>query len=1019
MSYDLGTAHGKIVLDYDGHGATDRAAEDIDKLSKNSKEGDKSVKKLSISLSTLGAIGKKVALGGLFAEASVGAANLGIQLLGIIPQLASIGSLAATIPGTITGIVASVIVLKSVFNGVGDAIKFAFDPKKAEQFQEALKNLSPSAAAFVSAIHKLAPELQNYSKGIQEAFFRTANLTSLLPRAQATLAALSTPLRGLSSDFGAVTRDVAQFALSAQSTKFVSDSINAFRQALLLVTPSIVPILEGLREVGQVGLPLMNQLAAETGFVATKFADWLHQIASSGQLQDWINTALSTLSTLGQVLKNVGSIFISVVSAAQDVGGGLLNTLADLTGQVANFFKSAEGAAALRDVFAAIASVAKPLGPILTTAAGAIAKALGPAIVQLTSALGPALLQVVQALAPALGPLAQALASILVAITPLLAPAAELISLLAKMAAIIVQDLANELGPVIATLSQGLLGAFQALQPAVDAFAQILPLAADAGVQVGKAFAPLIPILVQVAQTFAQAFVDNMPALLDALKQFIPVAVQFANVLAGQVGQALQRLIPYIPTLVKLFIDLLVVSGKIESVYLRVWGAVLKVGGAFQSLPGAVGGALKAFGGAVASAFSSIGSLIQPVINVFKNLPATIGGALSGVGSFFSSAFSSIGSILSTVGNAVVGFFTALPGRILAALQALPGLLLAAIQGALNGIVTTAAYSIGLVVGIFTKLPGDIVNAVQTLLPIVGGALRNAWNAAYAATVNGIASVLSFAASLPGKIGAAISSAISTVGGALRSAWNAAYSATVNGVNSAINYARNLPGRMAGAVRSLIGLLGSVGSSALNSFRNAVVNGANSAVNFLRGLPGRLRGALGNLGGLLYSSGRAIIDGLYNGITSAGDRVIGYLRGLASRAKDAFNAALSIFSPSREFKWSGEMIGLGLIKGIQSKFADVTRAAQALANTVIQPTLDLPASATMAVAGITTLPAARAAAATSDGGTPDFGPYELKVDQGTLARFTIDAVTGAPKVVAATAAEGQRLSTFAGSGRGR
>ena len=1016
MSYDLGTAHGKITLDYDGHGAADRASKDIDKLSKDSDKSSSSIKKLGGILGGLWKVAKPGLLAGLFSEAAVGAANLGIQILGIIPQLTSMLSLAAALPGAFTGMVVSIGVLKTAFNGVGEAIKLAFDPKKAAQFNRKLKDLSPSAAAFVSEIHKAAPALQAYGKGIQEAFFQSSGLAGMFPRLITILRSFRGDLQGLASDFGATTRDVLNFATGGKSVSFVAEAVRALRGDLGLVTPSIVPILDGLVEVGKVGLPILNRFSAAVSGVATQFADWLHSIAQSGQLQTWIDTAIQTLNTLGNLIKNIGSIFTSVVTAAASTGGGLLNTLASLTGQAAAFLKSTDGMQSLQTIFAAIASVAKPIGPILTTAASAIAKALGPAIIQLTSVLGPALLDVVQRLAPALGPVAEALAGLLIAITPLLAPAAQLISLLGQFAAVLVNGVVAELGPLVNVLSQGLLAAFTALMPAVQAFSQILPIIADAGAQLGQAFAPLVPAITQVATALAGALVQNMPQLVDALKGFIPVAIQFAQVVANNMSKQLIELAPLIPPLVDGFTKLIIISGKVMETYLRVYTAVNKVGGVFASLPGRVIGAVKSVGSAIGSAFGSIGSVLEPVSGLFTNLPAKIGGALSSLGSMIGSAFSTALSALQTAGGAIVSFFTALPGRLLAALQALPGLLLGAIKTALTGLVTAVAFSIGLVVGIFTKLPGDIVRAVQRLAPIVGGALKSAWDSAYAATVNGIQAVVSFATSLPGRIRAAIAAAISFIGNALRAGWNAAYAATVNGIASAVNFARSLPGRMRSAISALGGYLRSTASSALNSMRNAIVSGVNSAVSFFRSLPGRMRSALGNLGSLLYNSGRAIIDGLMNGLRAAAGRVLSFLGGLADKAKNAFNSALSIFSPSREFKWSGEMIGEGLIKGLLAKMVDVGRTAKALAQTVIQPTLDLPTAVTMAVNAIPALPAARAQIG-ADAGRPDFGPYELKVDQGTLAKFTIDAVTGNPKPVAKAADEGKRQNQFAGSGR--
>lgn len=936
-SYDLGTAKGEIVLDYDDKGSVRAAENDIDKLKKKSIEGDKGLKQLGKTLSLLGKGVKLGALAVALSQAAVGAAGLVIQLLGAIPALVSIASLSAALPGIYAGILASVLVLHAAFANVGDAIKASFDPKNAAKFKEALDKLSPSAQQFVLAIKDAAPALTNFQKGLQESFFKAAFLAGQVPRMVKALGTLKPSLNGLAGDFGELTRRVSNFALSADSISFLKSAIDTFRGSLQSLGTPLVTVLTGLRDVGGVGLPLMKQLSGAVNEVATRFGQWLSQISASGQLQTWIDLALATLSKLGDVAKNVGSILVSILGAAAQSGGGLLGTLSAITGQFADFLNSAAGSEAISSLFSSIMGLAKQLAPILTTLVGILANALGPAIAQIAGTFGPVLLDVINKLAPAFGPLVAVLANLLTAVAPLLGPIADLVSLLAGVLTVAVQNLINELGPLIEIFSQGLTAAFEQLTPVIGALAQGLPIAADAGAQLAAAFAPLIPVIVQLAGTIADTLVQVLPQLQAAAKDLVPVFVQFAQALSTSLVTSLQQVMPLIPPLIKAFVTLAPAILQVATIGIRIVTFLLQLNTAMQNARAAVANFAQALAG-----------------GLVKGLTAAYNAVVS-------------------IGTTIIAWFTTLPSKIMGVLAALPGLLKSLFVNAMNGLATVIGTAAGLLVVIFTRLPGKILDALQALPGLLRSFFTSAWASVRANTV---------------------------------AAWN-----------NIIAFMRGLPGRIRSAVSSLGGLLSSLMRSAWSSVRSAFVNGANNTISYARGIPGRIRSALGNVGGLLRSAGQAIINGLMNGITSAAGRVLDYVSGLASRVKSAFNNALHIFSPSRDFRDSGINVGKGLILGMKDQLRNILATAKLLANTVIQPTLSLPAVASAAAAGVGMNAFAARSAADPTMSDRNFGPYQLQIDKDTLVKFTIDAVTGHPKVVADTADEGKRMKSWMGSGR--
>jgi phage-related protein len=863
MAYDLGTAKGTIELEYEGRRAVTEAEKDMDRVSKKSKDTDKSLIRLGNTLKNVFTGAKFTGLAIGLNAAAVSAANLVVELLGVVPQLTSIASLASALPGAFVAIGASIGVIKAITAGVGDTIKAAFDPKGADKFNEAIKQLAPAAQSFAKAIHSSADSLKAYQQGIQDAFFSTSGLTSAVPRVLGVLNKIRPSVLGLATDFGRLTKQVVGFATSSKTVGFVQDSLVSFRKALAVITPTITPVLEGLRAVGGVGLQLFPRLADSVAKVATTFANWLNSIAGSGQLQTWIDTALQTLSTLGTIAKNVGGILVSIFQAAGETSGGLLNNIATLTGAFNTFLKSAEGASAIRALFTGIGAAANALAPVLTTLVGALAGALGPALVRISGVLGPALLSLVQALTPAFAPLATAIADVVTAIAPLVPPLAQIISLFAQLAAGSLSAVAAELGPLIQLFSGSLMSALQELAPVIQqALVQGLPLAAQAGQALLEAFRPLAPVLVQFAQVLGQALVDNMPQLLAMAQSLIPVFTQLAQAISGNLVQSLTMLIPYIPQLVAAFI--------------AFTNAILKV----QEVIFTVDAFLINFGTTVAS------------------LPGKIGGALTAVKDWFVNSFNAVQSFLGTAIATIVNFFTGLPAKIGAALAALPGAIVGAIKNGANQAAFQFGAMIGTLITMAYRLPGQIGSALSSLGSSIVGVVRSAWNTARSAFSAGISAVVGFATTLPGRVRSAISGLISAIPGVARSAWNATRTAFSSGINNAVALARSLPGRIRSAVGNLVGLLAQAGRDAVAGFVNGIRSGVGAAADAARslgssvlsGIKSTLR--IGSPSKEMITIGRFVTQGLEIGLKAGAKSLVSTSNKLANMVVDAFSNKL-------------------------------------------------------------------------------------------------------------------------------
>lgn len=798
MSYDLGTAHGKIEIDYTGDKDVDRAEKDMKSLSGGSKDTDKEMSKLGATLkkvfSGLGGAAKFGALGIAMVQAGAAAGNLIVQLLGMVPALTSIASLSAALPGLFVGMAASTLVLKSAFKGMDKVVAAAFDPAKAKDFDKAIKNLAPSAQAFAKSLKEFAPALTGIQKGIQQAFFQS-NFQDLFPAVGAALGKLRPELEGLASQFGDIGRQIITFGTNSDTVGFVTQAIQAFRSALEDVTPSLDLILPGLVAVGRVGLPLINDLSSGVGNLAVKFGDFLQGIASDGRLQAWIDTALDTLSQLGTIASNVGTIFSTLFGLAAGTGANFLSTLELLTTQVATFVKSAEGQQAITALFQGLATVAGQLGPIITVLAGALASALGPAISTIATGIGPVLLDVVQKLAPAFGPLATAIADLVTAIAPLLPPLAQLIGLLAGQLGTAVSALAGEFGPLINIFGTALSAALTAITPLFTAFNANLPLTAALGAQLGQAFSQLLPSLTQFATTIAGALIPVLPQLVAAFAQLLPIMVDLANAFVLLFNSGLQVIIPVLPTLISAFVG-------------------------------------------IATAGVNVVSGILKMITVFVQFGALLASALVGLRAFAAGLLGSItGGITSaynavvSVGGTIIAWFAALPGRVFSAIASFVSNFPTIMSTAVNNAAFAVGAAIGTIISFFANLPGRAFAAASSLNSRIVGLVTSVMNTARNLVNGGINAVVGFFGNLPGRASGAASSLPGVISSIAREAMSRLRSAISSGISSAISLLRALPSRARSAVGNLGGALVSAGRDLVLGLARGISGAVGAAVS--------------------------------------------------------------------------------------------------------------------------------------------------------------------------------------------
>lgn len=763
------------------------------------------------------------------------AASAASQLLGLVAALSSVGGAAFAIPSALAVGVAAVGALRVATAGLGEALKAAATGDAAA-FAKAIEGLAPQAQRVAAEFRAVKPALDDIRVAAQDAF-----AAPIVGQIQETAAVLAGPLRsglaGIAAEYGRAARQALVFARDSTTVSALSRVLTTARDAVANLTASLGPLLAGVRDLAVVALPTIGQLSLSAGGAATQFGEWLSAMAQSGAAVAAIQTAFGVLSQLGQIIGDIGGILSDVISAASP-SGGLLSSLAALTGGMREFFASADGGAALAGIFEALTIVASGLSPLLVGVFRAIGDTLVPALIPLAQALAPSL----KALVPALAPLGQVIAALAVAIAPLLPVIADLISML--------------IGP----LAQALTALEPLLTPVLTALGSVL-------LQIGRS---ITAVLAPIAGLLADLFAELGPPLgeiVTAVGTALAPALDAVGPLIVQVVQALIPLIPTIVSLVPPLVEIVValtplieLVAQLATVAIAVVAPLLKATAVLLGLLAA-----KALAPLVSAIASALAWLLSPLSGVAAGL-GRVAAWLDAID--WAGVGSAIGQAFATAWTAVVGFFeaigmwfAALPGRIAAWLSGLPQLLRTLFTTAAEMALQALGVGIGLILYAVTVLPGQIIGALTTLPMMLGDLFTAAWLFGRQAFLAGVNAVVDVAVALPSRVSSGLFSLRGRIQATFSSAIAAGRAAAVKGFASIVSHIAGIPRRISsyagrflaagsGLVKRLVdGLrrvpsLGSIASAITSTIRrqlNNIIGAINRGVGRVDALlPGSL-----------------------------------------------------------------------------------------------------------------------------------------------------------------------------------
>jgi hypothetical protein len=186
--------------------------------------------------------------------------------------------------------------------------------------------------------------------------------------------------------------------------------------------------------------------------------------------------------------------------------------------------------------------------------------------------------------------------------------------------------------------------------------------------------------------------------------------------------------------------------------------------------------------------------------------------------SFFKTILGQVEQAVSRALDAIVGFFTRLPGRIVQALGDIVKTIWKVLEKSATWIDSNVLQP---VLNYYRQLPGRIVQALGDIVDFIWGALRNSagwiWN-------NVITPVWTNFIRLPSLVVSGFGDIVGTIFGGLSGAWGWIYS---NVYQPIVNGFKGLPGDIASVLTGALGVFGNVGESILNS----IIRGLNDVIN--------------------------------------------------------------------------------------------------------------------------------------------------------------------------------------------
>jgi len=242
--------------------------------------------------------------------------------------------------------------------------------------------IAASAQKFLDVLKQLRPAFEQLRLGVQEKLF--AGLAGpLQAMATAWLPQLTSSLGAMATTFNRIIKIFMATVSQSSFIKNIAIGVEAFRGALEAVGKVAAgPLTTAFGNLAAAAAPFVETLGNEVAKALGSFAGWINKLAQGGKnskLNQFFRTAADVLKDVFKILRDVGSILGSVLSAIfgqPENGLGPWKSFVKTMGDIAAWFRDPENQRAIREFIANV----KDWGGQVVAFFKSIAPAIGPAM---------------------------------------------------------------------------------------------------------------------------------------------------------------------------------------------------------------------------------------------------------------------------------------------------------------------------------------------------------------------------------------------------------------------------------------------------------------------------------------------------------------------------------------------------------------------------------------------------------------------------------------------------------------
>lgn len=792
----------------------------------------------------------------------------------------------------------------------------------------------------------------------------------------------------------AMIADLTEFA---KKTPFEMSGLTSATQKLLaygFAAEDVIPTLTAVGDAtaglgtGQEGIDSVTRALGQMQAKGRVMSDEMLQLTEAG-IPAWkyLAKALGTDVAGAQEKVTKGSVDAATGIAALkagmegDFGGMMADQSKTLSGALSNLGDAAEGAVkelyktdAYKELASTLADLADPLGNLVEGLMPQLEQGMGVAqrvASGLSSAISSLTPEQVSSVVSSIGLLAGMGPALLVSGKAVSAAGAG-IGVASKLAG----AAAPVLSGVAAAFRDGGEGATGLAGAAGKAFAALKRGAGDAGAALQLTLENPLQAGLSALQDVSAASGRGMLALehgataagsaiVSAVNDPLGAARSAAGGLAGAARGGLGGLVDLCGR----------VAPAAAGISAAFGGATVVLGALSAALAGAAL-AGSAMGVDVNAAVRGVATAVQGLVPMAANALSAVAAAIPAAVAGLSSAGPQLAAMVSELLRTVVSGVEAMTPQLVELVGAAAGVLCDLLVSLAPVLLEGAMQMLG---GILQAL-GEVAVQLGEAMPALIQGLADSFAANAPAVLAGaLAMFQGVVAALPQIIPAlvaalpqvvdAVAAALPTFATGLLTAAVALFVAIVQALPqiapALLSALSSLVGTLLSSLPSFAGALLAAAVSLFAAIAQAVPQVVGSVLSAVGGLLGDIVGAISNFS--LADAGRQLVQGFADGISAMGSAVTGAIGGIVNSAIEFGKGLLGIHSPSRVFRWIGNMTGEGMALGIDDEAQGVAGSVRAMMAAATGAAESLPAPQMAAVTSVVASQAATYGSRDEDG----------------------------------------------------